>query len=84
MEEIKDLERTIPDFTFIPCLSRPRPEDKWTGEIGRVTDLIEKYLDKGSGIEAYLCGGNAMIQSTIDELKKKGISEEKIFYDKFD
>jgi len=61
MKEIKDLENTI---TFIPYLSRP--EDEWKGEIGRVTDFIEKYVNNGNSMEAYLCGSNAMIQSTIE------------------
>ena len=84
VDEMRDFEKIIPNFQFIPCLSRPRPEDNWSGEVGRVTDLIEKNIENGMSKEAYLCGSNTMIQSTIDMLKKKGVEDGKIYYDKFD
>ena len=83
-EEIKSFEEKLPSFTFSPCLSRPSPGDDWNGEVGRVTDLIEKYILDGENKEAYLCGSKAMIESTIEVLKKKGIPESLIYYDKFD
>jgi Na+-transporting NADH:ubiquinone oxidoreductase subunit F len=83
-EEIKLFEEKLSSFTFSPCLSRPSPEDEWIGEVGRVTDLIEKYILDGENKEAYLCGSKAMIESTIEVLKKKGIPESLIYYDKFD
>ncbi|KXG77766.1 NADH:ubiquinone reductase (Na(+)-transporting) subunit F [Thermotalea metallivorans] len=84
IEEMKAFEEKIPNFTFFPCLSRPAPEDQWTGDVGRVTDLIEKYVENGGNKEAYLCGSKTMIESTVEVLKKKGIPEDLIYYDKFD
>ncbi|MDF2547186.1 MAG: oxidoreductase [Anaerosolibacter sp.] len=83
-EEMKSFEEKLSDFTFSPCLSRPTPADGWTGEVGRVTDLIDKYIVDGENKEAYLCGSKSMIESTIEALKKKGIPENLIYYDKFD
>jgi Na+-transporting NADH:ubiquinone oxidoreductase subunit F len=83
-EELKSLERQIAHFTFTPILSRPTEEDKWDGEQGRVTNLIEKDVPEGAPIDAYICGSPAMVQSCVDLLKEKGISEERILFDKFE
>ena len=84
LEEMAIFERELPDFRFIPCLSKPLPEDNWTGEVGRITDAIQKHLKEDSNQEAYLCGSAPMINSTVELLKKKGLPEDKIYYDKFD
>jgi Na+-transporting NADH:ubiquinone oxidoreductase subunit F len=83
-DEVKTFETRLPDFTFIPTLSRPTEEDQWQGEKGRVTDLIEKYITENADVEVYICGSLVMVESCEGILKKKGISEESIFYDKFE
>ena len=83
-EEMEMFEKELPDFRFIPCLSKPTPEDNWQGETGRVTDAIEKHLGEDSNQEAYLCGSAPMIDSTVKALIKKGLPKDKIYYDKFD
>ena len=83
-EELRALETRLSHFTFIPTLSRPGEEDQWKGEKGRVTDLIEKYIPENAPVDVYICGSPAMVESCEDLLKKKGISEENIFYDKFE
>lgn len=84
LEELQELERAMPQFKFIPCLSRLEPDDIWHGEKGRVTDLIEKYVPQDTDSEAYLCGSPVMIDSVVTLLKAKGLPEEAIFYDKFE
>ena len=83
-DELKEFERTLPHFTFIPTLSRPTEEDQWQGEKGRVTDLIERYISKNSNLDVYICGSPAMVQSCMDLLNEKGISEDRVFFDKFE
>lgn len=83
-EELKEMEQKIPNFTLVPTLSRPTEEDQWEGERGRVTDLIEKYIPDNASMEVYICGAPAMVESCEDLLEKKGISNEMIFYDKFE
>lgn len=84
LDEMEMLEKTLPRFKFIPVLSRPTEEDRWEGEKGRVTDMIQKYLEERDDREAYLCGSAPMIESTVKALIKKGFKEEAIYYDKFD
>lgn len=83
-EELKKLEETMYDFTYINCLSRPTAQCEWKGEVGRVTDLIESYVDNGDNKEAYLCGNPPMIDSVIPILKEKGFADKDIYFDKFD
>lgn len=84
IEELEALKEFIPRFELITCLSRPTEACDWTGEKGRVTNLIEKYLNNGPECEAYLCGSPVMIDSVTPILKDKGIPEEFILYDKFE
>lgn len=84
IDELKALEEKLPNFKLITCLSRPTEACQWDGEQGRVTNLIEKYLNNGPECEAYLCGSPLMIDSVTPLLKEKGIPDEFIFYDKFE
>ena len=83
-EALKEFEETIPNFIFVPTLSRPTEEDKWEGEIGRVTKLIEKNITENAPVDVYICGAPAMVDSCTDLLEKKGIPKDRIFFDKFD
>ncbi|MFC1862514.1 NADH:ubiquinone reductase (Na(+)-transporting) subunit F [Thermodesulfobacteriota bacterium] len=84
INEIKDLEREIDNFTFIPTLSQPGEQELWKGETGRVTNLIEKHINKNSDIDAYLCGSPKMVDSCEELLLKKGVPEKNIYFDKFE
>jgi len=83
IDEMKDLEKKLPNFTFIPALSEPLPEDNWRGETGLITDVLDRNVTSGENTEAYLCGSPGMIDAAVNVLTKKGIPEELIFYDKF-
>lgn len=84
MDTLAELEKDMPNFKLVACLSRPSEKDNWTGEVGRVTDMLEKYLTDASNSEAYLCGSPVMIDSVIPILESKGMPEEHIYYDKFE
>lgn len=84
LDKIEEIKNSLPNFTFIPCLSRPSDDCGWTGDIGRVTDTLEKYLSNGENVDAYLCGSPKMIASVKDVLNAKGVPEELIYYDEFE
>ncbi len=83
LDELKNFENTLPDFKFIPTLSRITEEHNWTGEKGRVNVALEKYILDGENKEAYLCGNPPMIDTVVSALQKIGIPEEHIYFDKF-
>ncbi len=83
VEEMHEIEKKLPNFRFIPALSAPLPEDNWEGETGLITDVVDKYLESGDNVEAYLCGSPGMIDACVKVLTANGVPEELIYYDKF-
>jgi len=87
LDELRELSAKWPRFHFIPALSEPKPDEGWTGEVGLVTDVLDRYIakevDKAKGLEGYLCGSPGMINACINVMKKNGIPENKIYFDKF-
>ncbi len=80
-EEWKDFPG-MEDFHFVPALSEPQPEDKWTGETGLITQVLERYLttriDRSKPMEGYLCGSPGMLDACISVMKKFEVPEDKI------
>lgn len=65
---------------FVPSVSRPWEEPGWTGERGRVEDILRKYLD-GSGMKpadtvAYLCGHPGMVENAKGILLRAGFERD--------
>lgn len=83
VEEMRELEKNMPGFTFVPALSDPLPEDNWEGETGLITDVLDRHYSSVDHLEAYLCGSPGMIDAAVAVLTKKGLPEEKIYFDKF-
>lgn len=83
VEEMRELEKKLPNFTFIPALSEPADEDEWEGDTGLITEVVARHVRDASDKEAYLCGSPFMIDACIKTLTSLGMPEENIFYDKF-
>jgi propane monooxygenase reductase subunit len=84
LDHLRELEDRLPGFRFIPALSLATEEDAWDGETGLITEVLDRHLDESQvTTQAYLCGPPPMIDAAIPVLIRKGISEERIFYDKF-
>ncbi|HUU52275.1 MAG TPA: 2Fe-2S iron-sulfur cluster binding domain-containing protein [Candidatus Heimdallarchaeota archaeon] len=83
VEELKEMEKQLPAFTFIPTLSREAESSQWEGKRGRVTDLIEDLVPEGADYDVYICGNSDMVDSCMDRLLEKGIPEDQIYFDKF-
>ncbi|OHD17362.1 MAG: oxidoreductase [Spirochaetes bacterium GWD1_61_31] len=87
LDELRQLETLLPRFHFVPALSEPSSDDKWTGETGLITDVLERFLKErigtAKGLEGYLCGSPGMINACTTVMTRNGINLEKIYYDKF-
>jgi Na+-transporting NADH:ubiquinone oxidoreductase subunit F len=83
VEELREMEKQLPSFTFIPILSREAEDSPWEGKRGRVTNLIEDLIPEGSDYDVFICGNPDMVDSCTDWLVKKGIPEDHIYFDKF-
>ena len=80
----RGLSAKYPEFSYDITLSSPNPET-WAGHRGRVTDLIEKLIQPADAqiTEAYLCGGQQMIDDAKVRLMAKGFPEEAIHHENF-
>ena len=79
LEELQKLAREVPWLEYVPTVSRPWEDEKWTGETGRVDDILRKYTDMwglGTNATAYLCGHPSMVESSKGILKRIGFTKE--------
>lgn len=83
LDDMRALEARLPRFQFTPVLSRPLPEDRWEGEKGGLPSVLSRRLPGLDVHEAYLCGGPGLIEASIEAMKTKGLSAQRVFYDKF-
>lgn len=79
-EELEALTREFDWFHYFPTISRPWEDAMWKGEVGRIEDVLRKYLDS-LGLEpdnttAYLCGHPQMIENAKGILQRRGFSKE--------
>jgi len=88
LEEMKELEKKLPNFHFVPALSEPQEGDGWDGPTGLITDVLDRYLkdeisSDGKLLEGYLCGSPGMIDACNRVLNSNGVSQDHIYYDSF-
>src|SRR5882724_2897723 len=80
LDELRRFAHDAPWLKYIPTVSRPWDDQKWTGEIGRVDDLIRKYADlwglNGANSVGYLCGHPQMIEHGKGILQRIGFTKE--------
>ena len=75
--------REYPNFTFIPVLSDPSPEDHWQGRTGFVHQAILDDFRDMSGYQVYACGAPAMIEVGKQTFVERGLPEDEFFADSF-
>jgi len=80
--ELKNVAAEVPWLTYIPTVSRPWEDGHWTGETGRVDDLIRKYADMWNltpkETKVYLCGHPEMVETVRGIVRRRGWLETRI------
>lgn len=82
-EEFEALAKEFPNFEYIPALSEPLESDNWQGEVGLITEVVDRLVGDLSESEAYLCGSPGMIMACNNVLVKHHLKQQNTFYDKF-
>lgn len=86
-EDFRKLEKEFPNFSFHIALSEPLPEDKWTGYVGFIHQVIlDNYLenhDAPEDIEYYMCGPGPMAKAVEKMLYDLGVPREMLMFDDF-
>jgi ferredoxin/flavodoxin---NADP+ reductase len=79
-EEMERIASEVAWLTYVPTISRPWDDLTWSGETGRVDDLVRKYEDrwelKPQNATAYLCGHPEMIEHGKAILRRCGWTKE--------
>ena len=77
-------QQAHPNFTFIPVLSDPLPEDNWPGRAGLVHQAVLDDFPDLSAWQVYACGAPAMITAARrDFIQLRRLPEEEFFADTF-
>lgn len=82
-EEMKEFEDALEGFEFIPVVASPEEDSGWSGQTGLVTEAVQRTYTDLKGHEGYLCGSPGMIDAAAKVFTELGMSEDKIYYDKF-
>ena len=73
-----------PNFTFIPVLSDPAPDDAWPGRTGLVHQAVLDDFKDLSGYQVYACGAPVMIDAARrDFTALRNLPPEEFFADSF-
>ena len=83
LRELERLSDRLPGFRSVVALSEPSPGETWDGEIGLITDAVDRLEGDLTGYEAYVCGPPSMIDASVPMLVEHGVLEARIFYEKF-
>ena len=83
LEEMEALARRLPEFRFVAALSDPVVGEEWDGEVGMITDVVERGEASLHTADAYLCGPPPMIDAAIPVLVGLGVDPDHIYFDKF-
>jgi NAD(P)H-flavin reductase/quinol-cytochrome oxidoreductase complex cytochrome b subunit len=72
-----------PNFSFVPVLSAPQPEDRWTGRTGLVHEAILADFPNLAGHQIYACGSVKMVEAAHPAFKSHGLQQDDCFSDAF-
>lgn len=79
-DELQRIASQVPWLKYVPTVSRPWDDQKWTGETGRADDVLRKYSDMwgltGANSIAYLCGHPEMIERGKGILQRVGFTKD--------
>ncbi len=79
-DEIAHIACESPWLSYVPTVSRPWEDPGWKGEVGRVDDILRKYVDQwglnAENTTAYVCGHPEMIEHAKGILKRLGFPKE--------
>ena len=71
------------NFTFVPVISNPQPQDAWQGRTGLVHEAILADFPDLAGYQVYACGSAAMVEAAHPAFDAHGLGPDDCFSDAF-
>ena len=81
LDELEALKQRLPGLQLHLIVSRP--DDRWNGPVGLVTDLLDESMLSNGDADVYLCGPAPMVEATRNWLDNNGIHRIGLYYEKF-
>ena len=82
-EEMEKIAAEVPWFEYITTISRPWEDTQWSGQTGRVDDLVRMQVKewglKPAETTGYLCGHPDMVESCRGILQRAGWQRGSMF-----
>jgi CDP-4-dehydro-6-deoxyglucose reductase len=76
--------QTLPNLTYVPVLSEPKPEDGWSGRTGLVHHAVMHDHPNLMTWQVYACGAPIMVESAQrDFIAKCGLPDDEFYADSF-
>jgi CDP-4-dehydro-6-deoxyglucose reductase len=75
--------RDHPNFSYVPVVSDPLPEDAWNGRTGFVHQAVLDDFGDLSGYQVYACGAPAMTDLAKQTFAERGLPEDEFYCDAF-
>lgn len=76
-DELKELEKQMPNFHYIPTLSR----EQWEGRHGRVHSIYQELAKDKPDAVFFLCGWKNMIDEAKQNLLEMGFDKKQIHFE---
>ncbi|MBK7588831.1 MAG: oxidoreductase [Bacteroidetes bacterium] len=76
-EELNKLQEKLPNFNFVPVLSR----EKWDGKTGYVHDIYKELCEGNPHAQFLLCGWKNMIDDAKNNLLAMGYDKKQIHFE---
>ena len=76
-------EREHANFSYVPVISDPAPEDRWQGRTGLVHEAILADFPDLAGYQVYACGSVAMVETAHPAFRARGLAQDDCFSDAF-
>lgn len=87
LDELQTADERYDWLTYVPTVSRPWEDPEWAGEVGRVEDVLRKYLDAAAlsaeTAVAYTCGHPQMIDKAQGIFQRARFDEDFIHEEKY-
>lgn len=82
-DELAAMNKRLPNYRSVLALSEAGADAAWQGEVGLITDVVDRLEPDLGAHEAYVCGPPPMVDAALALLERRGIPPERIYFDKF-
>jgi CDP-4-dehydro-6-deoxyglucose reductase len=77
-------QQQLPNFRYVPTVSRAEPDDHWSGRTGYVHRIAMEDIPDLSGHQVYACGSPVMVEAAQRDLVElRGLPADEYYADAF-